>query len=133
MLRTKHTFAMLPSERALIFVVWLFLLSCPSLSRLFVLLLISSNVYPSLGLFLHIRWLLVTRPLLRNGGMAEDHGAPEVVERRRVRSCTVQNKMRDVLGRVSTGAAGRILDSANPREIRRLCPLQRRRERSQQA
>ena len=26
--------------------------------------------------------------------------------------------MRDVLGRVSTGAAGRILDSANPREIR---------------
>ena len=25
--------------------------------------------------------------------------------------------MRDVLGRVSTGAAGRILDSANPREI----------------
>ena len=26
--------------------------------------------------------------------------------------------MRDLLGRVSTGAAGRILDSANPREIR---------------
>ena len=48
---------------------------------------------------------------------------PEVVERQRVakeraaqkvRSWTVQNEMRDVLGRVSTGAAGRILDSANP-------------------
>ena len=26
--------------------------------------------------------------------------------------------MRDVLGRVLTGAAGRILDSANPRDIR---------------
>ena len=68
--------------------------------------------------------------------MAEDHGAPEVgqlprawtrgrrdresskSERRRVRSWTVQNEMRDVLGRVSTGAAGRIFDSANPREIR---------------
>ena len=33
----------------------------------------------------------------------------------RVRSWTVQNEMRGVLGRVS---AGRILDSANPREIR---------------
>ena len=52
---------------------------------------------------------------------------PEVVERQRVtkeqaaqrvRSWAVQNEMRDVLGRVSTGAAGRILDSANPREIR---------------
>ena len=52
---------------------------------------------------------------------------PEVVERQRVtkeraaqrvHSWTVQNEMRDVLGRVSTGAAGRILDSANPREIR---------------
>ena len=51
---------------------------------------------------------------------------PEVLERQRVakeraaqrvRSWTVQNEMRDVLGRVSTGAAGRILDSANPREI----------------
>ena len=51
---------------------------------------------------------------------------PEVVERQRVakervaqrvRSWTVQNEMRGVLGRVSTGAAGRILDSANPREI----------------
>ena len=36
----------------------------------------------------------------------------------RVRSWTVQNEMKDVLGRVSTGAAGRILDSANPDEIR---------------
>ena len=51
----------------------------------------------------------------------------EVVERQRVakkraaqtvRSWTVQNEMRGVLGPVSTGAAGRILDSANPREIR---------------
>ena len=36
----------------------------------------------------------------------------------RVRSWTVQNEMRSVLGRVSTGAAGRILNFANPREIR---------------
>ena len=52
---------------------------------------------------------------------------PEVVERQRVakeraaqrvRSWTVQNEMRGVLGRVSTSAARRILDSANPREIR---------------
>ena len=52
---------------------------------------------------------------------------PEVVQRlrvskeraaQRVRSWTVQNEMRDVLGRVSTGAAGGILDSANPREVR---------------
>ena len=32
----------------------------------------------------------------------------------------MQNKMRGVLGQVPTGAAGRILDSANPREIRTL-------------
>ena len=37
-----------------------------------------------------------------------------------VRSWTVQNEMRDVLGRVSTGAARRILDSANPGQIRAL-------------
>ena len=63
--------------------------------------------------------------------MAEDHGAPEAGQlprvltrgrretesRQKVRSWAVQNEMRDVLGRVSTGAAGRILDSANPREI----------------
>ena len=51
----------------------------------------------------------------------------EVVERQRVakeraaqrvRSWTVQNEMRDVLGRVSAGAARRIRDCANPREIR---------------
>ena len=35
----------------------------------------------------------------------------------RVCSWTVQNEMRSVLGRGSTDAAGRILDSANPREI----------------
>ena len=69
--------------------------------------------------------------------MAEDHGAPEAgqlprvwtrgrreIESRqrvsgaRVRSWTVQNEMRGVLGRVSTDAAGRILSYANPREIR---------------
>ena len=54
---------------------------------------------------------------------------PKVVERerervtkervaQRVRCWTVQNEMRGVLGRVSAGAAGRILDSANLREIR---------------
>ena len=52
---------------------------------------------------------------------------PEVVERQRVakeraaqrvRSWTVRNEMRGVLGQVSPGAAGRILDSANPEEIR---------------
>ena len=52
---------------------------------------------------------------------------PEIVERQRVakeraaqrvRSLTVQNEMREVLGRMSAGAAGRILDSANPIEIR---------------
>ena len=52
---------------------------------------------------------------------------PEVLQRQRVakerkaqtvRGWTVQNKMRGVLTRVSAGAARRILDSANPREIR---------------
>ena len=52
---------------------------------------------------------------------------PEVVKRQRVAkqsaaqrvgSWTVQNEMRGVLGRVSTGAARRVLDSANPREVR---------------
>ena len=54
---------------------------------------------------------------------------PEVLERQRiakvraaqrVRSWTVQNEMRGVLEPVSAGAAERILDSANPREIRTL-------------
>ena len=71
--------------------------------------------------------------------MAEDHGAPEaeqlpgpepeVIERQRVakeraaqrvRSWTVQNEMRGVLGRVFASTAGRILDSNNPREIKSL-------------
>ena len=78
--------------------------------------------------------------------MAEDHGTqnpdnspgpgPEVVERQKIaqertaqrdRSWTMQNEMRGVLGRVFARAAGRILDSANPREIElnsKLCPLQ---------
>ena len=52
---------------------------------------------------------------------------PEVVERQRVtkesaaqrvRCWTVQNEMKGVLGQVSASAAGRILDSANPREVR---------------
>ena len=52
--------------------------------------------------------------------------ATEVVERQkiakeratqRVRSWTVQNEMRGVLGRVPATAARRILDSVNPREI----------------
>ena len=51
---------------------------------------------------------------------------PEVVERQkiakeratqRVRSWTVQNEMRDLLGRVSASATARIFDCANPREI----------------
>ena len=79
--------------------------------------------------------LLITRPLPRDEGMAEDHRAPEAGQLPRVwirgrtetesrqrvsevRSWTVQNEMRDVLGRVSTGAAGRVLNSANPREVR---------------
>ena len=54
---------------------------------------------------------------------------PEVVQRQkiakeratqRVRSWAAQNEMRGVLGRVSASAAGRILDSANPREIEAL-------------
>ena len=35
----------------------------------------------------------------------------------RVGSWTVQNEMRGVLGQISASAAGRILDSANPRGI----------------
>ena len=81
--------------------------------------------------------VIITRPLPRNEGMAEDSGAPEAGQlprawtrgrrelqsRRRasgarICSWTVQNEQRDVTGQMSTGAAGRILDSANPREIR---------------
>ena len=46
---------------------------------------------------------------------------PRVAKERaaqRIRSWTVQNDMRGVLGRVSAGAAGKILDSFNPIEIR---------------
>ena len=64
--------------------------------------------------------------------MTEDHGAPEARQlprawnkgrketesSNRVRTWTVQNEMRGVLGRVSANAVGRILDSANPKEIR---------------
>ena len=64
--------------------------------------------------------------------MAEDHGAPEARQlprtwirgcretegQQRVCSWTVQKEIRGVLGRVSAGAVGRILDFANPREIK---------------
>ena len=52
---------------------------------------------------------------------------PEIVNRQRVakecaaqkvHSWTVQNEIKDVLGRVFAGAAGRVLDSGNPTEIR---------------
>ena len=52
---------------------------------------------------------------------------PEIVERQkvtneraaqRVRSWTVQNEMKSVLGRVYASAAGWIHDSSNPRDIR---------------
>ena len=61
----------------------------------------------------------------QNSGNSPGPGT-EVVERQhiakeratqRVRSWTVQNEMRGVLGRVSASAAGRTLDSANFREI----------------
>ena len=51
---------------------------------------------------------------------------PEVVERhktakeratQRVRSWTVQNEMKGVLGRVSASAARRVLDFTNPGEV----------------
>ena len=76
------------------------------------------------------------RPLPRDGGMVEDHGAqkpgnspgpgPEVVEKQRVAKepavqrvpCwTVQNEIKGVLGRVSASASRRIFHSANPKEI----------------
>ena len=65
--------------------------------------------------------LLFTRPLLRDRGMAGDHGVPEAGQLPRVwtrggrETVAGQCRMRS---EVSIGAAGRILDSANPREIR---------------
>ena len=63
--------------------------------------------------------------------MVEDHGAPESGQlpwvstrgRRETESSqrvsgAEQNEMRGVLERVSTGTALRIIDSANPREIK---------------
>ena len=59
--------------------------------------------------------------VLQNPGSFPGPG-PEVVREERavqiVRSWTVQNEMRGVLGLVSTGAARRILDSVNPKEVR---------------
>ena len=74
--------------------------------------------------------LLLPGPFRRNGAMAEDHETPEAGQlprawtrgrketESRQRSWTVQNEMRGVLGRVSAGAARRILDSAYPKEVR---------------
>ena len=82
--------------------------------------------------------VVITRPLPRNGGMTENHGAPEpgqlsrtwkpeMIERQRVakeraplrvRSWTMQNEMRGVLGRVFAGAGWKILDSTNFSEIK---------------
>ena len=71
------------------------------------------------------------------GSMVEDHGTPEtgqlpgpgteIVKKQRVakeraaqgvRSWTVQNEIKGVLGRVPAVAVGRILDSAHSTEIR---------------
>ena len=80
---------------------------------------------------------MVTRHLLRDGarrrllepqkpGNSPGQGS-EVVERQRVakeraaqrvRSWTVHNEMRSVLGRVFASTTGRILDSVNPKEIK---------------
>ena len=67
--------------------------------------------------------VVVTRPLPRDGGMAEDHGAPEAGQLRRtwtkggaaqrIRGWTGHNEVRGILGPMSAGAAGN----------RRLCPL----------
>ena len=85
----------------------------PALHSLYDVIMLSGTINTLLLLLL---LLLFTRPLQKDGGMAEDHGAPEAEQLPRV--WRVQNEMRGVLGRVSTGATGRILDSANPREIR---------------
>ena len=81
--------------------------------------------------------VVVTRPLMMDWAWRKtmDPQNPEntpgprpgVVKRQRVAkeraaqrvlSWTVQNEMRSVLGRVSASAAGRVLDSANPRKVR---------------
>ena len=46
------------------------------------------------------------------------HRVPKKRAAQRVRSWTVQNEMRGILGRLFAGAAGRILDSASSTEIR---------------
>ena len=85
----------------------------PALHSLYDVIMLSGAINTLLLLLL---LLLFTRPLQKDGGMAEDHVALEAEQLPRV--WRVQNEMRGVLGRVSTGAAGRILSSANPREIR---------------
>ena len=86
----------------------------PALHSLYDVIMLSGAINTLLLLLLLL--LLFTRPLQKDGGMAEDHVALEAEQLPRV--WRVQNEMRGVLGRVSTGAARRILSSANPREIR---------------
>ena len=69
-------------------------------------------------------WRKTIKP--QKPGNSPGHG-PEVVERQRIAkerevqrvlSWNVKNETRVFLGRVSAGAAGKILDSANARKIR---------------
>ena len=50
--------------------------------------------------------------------VVERQAVAEERQTQRVRSWTVQNEMKGVLRQLSLSAAGRILDSTNPREIR---------------
>ena len=84
-----------------------------------VLLLPLSNPFRGIG-----AWQKTMEP--QKPGNTPEPG-PVVAERKRVakergvqrvHSWTVQNEIRGVLGRMSEGAARRVLDSANPREIR---------------
>ena len=80
---------------------------------------------------------VVTRPLLWDGSMVEDHGASEAgklpwarttdcratenyqrASGTKSRSWTVQNEISGVFGWMTEGAAWRILDSANSSEIK---------------
>ena len=57
-------------------------------------------------------------PPRQGSEVVESHRVAKERAAQRVRSWTVQNEMRGVLGRVSAGAAGRIFDSANSSEGR---------------
>ena len=87
-------------------------------SMLLLLLLLSD---PFRGMGAWQKTMGPQKPGQLSGPGPEVVGRPRVAKDRaaqRVRCWTVQDEMRDVLGRVSAGAAGRILDFANPREIR---------------